>query len=223
MADNFHWAHCDAVRVFIQFDSEPRPLYLDIDRKEAFGGRLNRRSVTFSYRTMRDDATGQWLKAYYSFGELGVKEASDSKVSLLQITRLGQIRIWYQRITYGPEVDRPVSAYGDPGRISEVSEKMLKGQSIENTIKPTNVVKSTPPPLTCIRGLPLPGHLGQEAVIVVLYRSRKALQMLGCIPRSPSPAPLIRQEEQRISGIHDPAVKEEMKNLRVSLQTQIYR
>ncbi|KAI4152961.1 MAG: hypothetical protein L6R39_001708 [Caloplaca ligustica] len=39
-----------------------------------------------------------------------------------------------------------------------------------------------------MEGIPLPGKAGQRVKMNVLYRSKKTLQLLGCIPRSPSPA-----------------------------------
>ncbi|KAL8861387.1 MAG: hypothetical protein Q9178_002260 [Gyalolechia marmorata] len=105
---DFPFEDCDAVRVRVNYD-DCRAYYGDIKRKDALGGSQVQRSAWFN------------------------DESCDSKVSLGKIQRLGKIEITYQRIRYGEsyEYTPPI---GDT-YISEVSEKMLKGKSIQHSIR----------------------------------------------------------------------------------------
>ena len=80
-------------------------------------------------------------------------------------------------------------------------------------------------------GIPIPGDLGRPVWLNVIYRSKRklhrfwkfhccltygvgTLQMLGCIPRSPSPALL--STPSGAAGVESDDSKEELRRLRVS-------
>ncbi|KAL8811215.1 MAG: hypothetical protein Q9223_001068 [Gallowayella weberi] len=207
---NFDFAGCDAVRVKVGLDGD-KGYYMDIQATaDAFEVRLG---------TMRRwcPESGQWQRGSYSFGKLDIKEVSDSRVSREQISSLGSIRISYRRIYFGQTREaRTEAQYSTYKRVSEVSEKMLKGKSIQYSMKPIAFVK-THPPLPSVDGIPLPGDLGREVVVNVLYRSKSTLQMLGCIPRSPSPQPVLGSQNGRATTAADTNVKEELRTLRARL------
>lgn len=48
---------------------------------------------------------------------------------------LGQIQIRYQRVVFHGVRENQIRAYCIPDRVSEVSEKLLKGMSVEYTIE----------------------------------------------------------------------------------------
>ncbi|KAL8802904.1 MAG: hypothetical protein Q9182_003520 [Xanthomendoza sp. 2 TL-2023] len=206
---DFDFANCDAVRAKVNLDGDLRGWYQDLKPRDVFGGG---RQACLDTITRWCPEAGQWQKASYSFGKLDIKEASDSRVSREQISSLGSIRISFRRIYFGAPTE---GQYQTPQRISEVSEKMLKGKSIQHSIAPTAFVKGLPPPPT-VAAIPLPGDLGREVVVNVLYRSKSTLQMLGCIPRSPSPQPILRPQNGRATTVADTNVKEELRTLRVS-------
>ncbi|KAL8924276.1 MAG: hypothetical protein Q9172_002749 [Xanthocarpia lactea] len=129
---DFPFGDCDAVRVRVNYD-DSRAYYKDIKRKDALGGSRLQRSTGFTAISTYCPVTGQWQIGDLTFGELTIKESCDSKISLGEIQHLGKIEITYQRIRYGKSYE-----YTPPvrdGYISEVSEKMLKGKSIQHSIR----------------------------------------------------------------------------------------
>ncbi|KAL8678194.1 MAG: hypothetical protein Q9186_005448 [Xanthomendoza sp. 1 TL-2023] len=131
----------------------------------------------------------------------GDSRGCDSRVSLEQIKSLGSIRITYQRIYHGKIQQALTGArYSTYEPVSEVSEKILKGKSIQCSIIPTTFVESLPPQPT-VQAIPLRG----------------TLQMLGCIPRSPSPEPILGSRNGRATTAANTNVKEELRTLRARL------
>lgn len=62
------------------------------------------------------------------------EETSNSAVSPDESKNLGRIRVSYRRIKYGKRRDFTPTSRGTE-RVSEVSEKIFKGKSIDNTIE----------------------------------------------------------------------------------------
>ncbi|KAL9030410.1 MAG: hypothetical protein Q9196_001467 [Gyalolechia fulgens] len=208
---DFRFASSDAVRIMFTLDNMPRSYYEDVRRKDIRSG--EKRSVRLECMQKYCLRTHQWQRGHLSFGKLEIKETTDSAVSPNELKNLGRIRVSYQRIKYGQTRDQR-SIYHDTERVSEVSEKVLKGKSIENTIDSVNLVESAPPDRSYVEGLTLPGSAGEEVTVNFLYRSKRTLQMIGCIPRSPSPAPVNRSAEAPRSGTEF-SVQEELRTLRV--------
>ncbi|KAL8909988.1 MAG: hypothetical protein Q9171_004683 [Xanthocarpia ochracea] len=127
---DFSFGDCDAVRVTVSYD-DCRAYYDDIKRKDGLGGSPVQRSKCFTSIRTYCPVTGRWQIGDLNFGELTI--SGDSKVSLGKIQHLGKIVITYQRIRYGEsyEYTPPI----DDTCISEVSEKMLKGKSIQHSIR----------------------------------------------------------------------------------------
>ncbi|KAL8699240.1 MAG: hypothetical protein Q9224_001501 [Gallowayella concinna] len=168
------------------------------------------------------DSRGWYLDIKPSGAFGGGQEASDSRVSLEQIKSLGSIRITYQRIYHGKIQQAPTGArYSTYEPVSEVSEKILKGKSIQCSIIPTTFVESLPPRPT-VQAIPLRGTLGRKVVVNVLYRSKGTLQMLGCIPRSPSPEPILGSRNGRATTAANTNVKEELRTLRPAHDDDFY-
>ncbi|KAL8941400.1 MAG: hypothetical protein Q9211_001841 [Gyalolechia sp. 1 TL-2023] len=240
---DFRFASSDAVRIMFTLDNMPRSYYEDVRRRDIRSG--EKRSVRLECMQKYCLRTHQWQRGYLSFGKLEIKETTDSAVSPNELKNLGRIRVSYQRIKYGQTRDQR-SIYHDTERVSEVSEKVLKGKSIENTIEYVtppwkghcsprssfvNLVESAPPDRSYVEGRTLPGSAGEEVTVNFLYRSKSrrhifgklpsfltyrpgTLQMIGCIPRSPSPAPVNRSAEAPRSGTGF-SVQEELRTLRV--------
>ncbi|KAI4258817.1 MAG: hypothetical protein LQ352_001028 [Teloschistes flavicans] len=139
---SFHWASCAAVRVTIYFDGHAG-LFVDIDRKAV--------PATQTLATMLhyNPETRQWTHGRYMFGALDITETNDARISPQELKVLGRIRVRYQRIKYGQELS-PLSEadkaarYTKYERVSSVSEKILKGQSID-TLQMIGCIPSTSP------------------------------------------------------------------------------
>ncbi|KAL8674353.1 MAG: hypothetical protein Q9168_001213 [Polycauliona sp. 1 TL-2023] len=190
----FDFAYCDAVRVKAFYDTSNTYYYRDIKRRDS----AQIRSAYFTGMQTYCSETKQCHVGDLTFGELQMKDASDSAISLDQIKGLGNIRMSWQRICFGKE--EVCSEKVASKIISEVSEKVLKGKAIENTIKPQNLRLVSSVPSKYAEGIPLLGKLGREVYVDILYRSKRTLQMLGCIPRSPSPV-------QQTTTLGDVAIK----------------
>ncbi|KAL8734498.1 MAG: hypothetical protein Q9166_001398 [cf. Caloplaca sp. 2 TL-2023] len=200
---DFPFAGCDAVRVNAYFDGPSHGYYGDIKRTDAIAGG---RSIRFS--TMRSYCveTGQWQAAELSFGELRIQEASDPTISVRDVKDLGTIKVTWQRIYLGEDVVRDHHRDGYRG-ISEVSEKVLKGKAIENTIKKQSQDEH---PIS-LKAYATPVLIWSSALI----HGTGTLQMLGCIPRPASPEPLRERLGGSSTKIDDP--EEEKRVLRARL------
>ncbi|KAL8771325.1 MAG: hypothetical protein Q9209_003230 [Squamulea sp. 1 TL-2023] len=130
------------------------------------------------------------------------------------IELLGKIRVTLQRIYWGKKTERD-SVRDKP--ISEVTEKVLKGKAIENAIKLSNLqVLKEGPRFTDVEGIPLLGPMGRKVTVNILYRSKRTLQMLGCIPRSPPPVPVNTRLGGAVIKSDDP--QDELRILRVNIK-----
>ncbi|KAL8693643.1 MAG: hypothetical protein Q9218_001553 [Villophora microphyllina] len=223
---SFDLTGCDAVRMSVRFDNSGYNFIADISHEDA---RLGiRRDARRDSESRYNSKTGQWETAMFTFGKLDIselyhrataknylaygyseEESTESAISPEVLKGLGMIRISYRRIRYGRSYDNSASYSRGHARVSEVSEKTLKGQSIENTIDMTKVSASRKPQ-AYIEPIPVLGRLGQEVTMNIMYRSRRTLEMIGCIPsttrqssttqaaaRSPTAATLDVQGEMR--------------------------
>ncbi|KAL8650769.1 MAG: hypothetical protein Q9226_005006 [Calogaya cf. arnoldii] len=218
---NFKFANCDGVRVTFALDGSGRKYEGDIESTNAIGGSLENRTTYFGRVRKWCPQTGQFQVGDVTFGELKLHERSDATSSLKDIKGLGQLQVCWQRILFGNETTREHHKSGKEP-VSEVSEKVLKGKAIDTAIKfaPSSLFSNLQPLIGPIKytrkeGIILPGLLGKRVRLNILYRSKRTLQMLGCIPHSPSPAP-----SNRTSGavvIKPDDSKEELRLLRAQL------
>ncbi|KAL9060073.1 MAG: hypothetical protein Q9206_001202 [Seirophora lacunosa] len=111
----FEFGTCDAVRVEFCFDNMSPVYFVDIKREDA--------AVE----------TGVREQGQLTFAKLEIKEKSDLGIPPDTLADLGAIEVWYQRIWYGATRRCNLPRYDS--RISEVSEKTLKGRSIEHSIE----------------------------------------------------------------------------------------
>ncbi|KAL8721794.1 MAG: hypothetical protein Q9225_001594 [Loekoesia sp. 1 TL-2023] len=131
---DFDFATCDAVRLTVNLDAAVGQ-YLDIKRKDGLVEPGQKRSARLASIIRYSSKTGQWQKGALTFGKLEIKETSNSNPSPNDMKGLGQIQIRYQRVVFHGVRENQMMAYCIPDRVSEVSEKLLKGKSVENTIE----------------------------------------------------------------------------------------
>ncbi|KAI9868809.1 MAG: hypothetical protein M1813_004660 [Trichoglossum hirsutum] len=128
-----------------------------------------------------------WMDAKLAFGSLQIVEGGSEQTSSRLIRDLGTLSVRFRRVKTRK---RPEVILSNPRNmvVSEVSEKAIKGRAITNRVIPIEGVAGkgySPSGHTSISG----PH-GRSYYFKFHYRSRNVLQMLGCIPKSPSPAPI---------------------------------
>ncbi|KAF6237271.1 hypothetical protein HO173_004740 [Letharia columbiana] len=153
--------------------------------RESFS-RVYLRSHTFTGPKHFCKETGQWMQSDYSFGNLVLKETPDPGFSVKQAEDLGKIQITVERIKVEERQVAYVPSTIPIETINEVPEKALKGRSIETTVRLANT-RPTSASIHSHISKSISGEAGKPVVFNIYYRSRRALQMMGCIPRSPSP------------------------------------
>ncbi|KAL8841563.1 MAG: hypothetical protein Q9176_003185 [Flavoplaca citrina] len=167
---DFDFAECDAVRAKFFCDTSSSFLQADLRRIDIERGTVGRRTRSINSIISFCPSTGQWQQADLTFGELKIREASESRITLNDIKDLGRIQVVWQRIKWG-----------------------------QKTIQLDYYQVRQRPAETYVEGVPLRGLLGREVRLNILYRSKRTLQMLGCIPRTPSPTlQNSRVEEARV-------------------------
>ncbi|KAL8648283.1 MAG: hypothetical protein Q9226_006060 [Calogaya cf. arnoldii] len=183
LGPNFRFKKCDGVRVTYHLDGDEQEWQNTISSKDAIRGPFENRTLTFNCIRKYCHRTGQWQHGDLAFGELKIHERTDPVTSVNDVKGLGQIQIRWQRVHFGKET---VHEYNKNGTepVSEVSEKVLKGKAIDTAIK-----------------------FALPALNVF-----STLQMLGCIPPSPSPALL--NTPSGAAGVKPDDSKEELRRLR---------
>lgn len=172
----------------------------DLQRKSSQGG-----TVSHTFKSLRHfcKETGQWMRGDYSFGNLVLKETPDAGFSLKQAQDLGKIEVTITRIKM-QQRRAYVPSKKCIATINEVPEKALKGRPIETTVRMANARPTSGPSIHTEKAIPIGGEAGKPLVFNIYYRSRRALQMMGCIPRSPSPAIDISDDDA-----NEPVIKPE--------------
>lgn len=132
--------------------------------------------------------SGRWIKSDLMFGKLAIKESSRKKLSAEQIAKLGRIQVTLQRVERKKHSIPKAASMLSANAIKEVTEKNLKGRGVAHSVAMTNTRPVTAPAPIEYYHKELPGRAGKLLEYNILYRSKGTLQMLGCIPRSPSPA-----------------------------------
>ncbi|MCJ1434906.1 hypothetical protein MMC27_004276 [Xylographa pallens] len=87
---------------------------------------------------------------------------------------------------------RPDDYTQQSGGLDRVSKRLLKGKTVSNIIKSVAGPSCAAPLENSWCFASLSGQPGLPINFRILHRSRKTLQMLGCIPRTPSPQPSAR-------------------------------
>ncbi|KAK0510185.1 hypothetical protein JMJ35_007579 [Cladonia borealis] len=149
----------------------------------------------FDEFTHFSDKTGRWMKSEYSFNAFKLNESTCVDLAA-QVQDLGTIEISVQRVRLrhcSPSREEMIPVK----TITEVPERALKGKAIENNVKLTEGVPAKAPkrhnPAVCDT---ISGRKGILLVHKILYRSRRTLQMIGCIPPDPSSTPITIPEDQ---------------------------
>ncbi|MCJ1226737.1 hypothetical protein MMC12_003390 [Toensbergia leucococca] len=219
LTDTFSVGHCDAVKFQMSFDGGPCWDF-HIDLKSSV------RNVKFSYITEYCKKTGQWKDYDLSFGSLNIQETANSATQPAQTQNLRMIRVAVIRANkIIRQVPRSWSRLEKPQRISQVSEKTMKGKAIANTVDLVGGRLTAEPPPILYDHYPVSGPQGVPIYFNILYRLASALRMLGCIPRSPSPesdAPVIVDRKEKPTSLAnnsdtDADLHQEVKALRERL------
>ncbi|KAL8828045.1 MAG: hypothetical protein Q9191_002816 [Dirinaria sp. TL-2023a] len=114
------------------------------------------------------------------------KDQVGAKMDSSSIASLGKIEVNVRRVINMPPGPAIYLKSEQLHHISEVSEKMLKGKAITNTVECADPLPCSAPAYRHdYRHMSAPQ--GEPLVYTILYRSRRTLQMLGCIARTPSP------------------------------------
>ncbi|KAL9639196.1 MAG: hypothetical protein Q9164_001089 [Protoblastenia rupestris] len=166
LLDNYDTSHLkdeyDCVVVTIRFDGQERGRQLFLDKAHLNAERRAYRQpkAVFSANNTVNPITGETSRA---------EETTDKKVAPHQLKGLGSMKIIVQQVrrTKSNITFKENAAQGD--KIDEVSEKMLKGRAITNTI-----------------------------MFVKRWKVLMSLQSLGCIARSPTPEPELREEVKKL-------------------------
>ncbi|KAK5457984.1 hypothetical protein LTS15_004063 [Exophiala xenobiotica] len=143
----------------------------------------------FTRTPWKDESTGTWHNYEFEFGALGVGEESPlpADLSPSEIDLLGSLRFTVYR-GKPQKFDKPyVFDEEIPKIVTELPERLLKGKEIKNNVQFSSRTPTSPPSVQYDDYIPIKGKHGRPYEFVFLYRSRRILQNLGCIPRSPSP------------------------------------
>lgn len=183
-----------AIAVFYKFEPDDAPTF--------FPGRLpkcqashrngilsNEMESLCESARLKNTTTGKWNWHPFVFGALEMNDSvPEASLEPGKLENLGSIRVKVYR-AMPKELALPQVWNGKrPEALDKVSEKSLKGKAIENNVKiGARGTPARPPKISEYKWIPVPGEAGKIYRFNFLYRSRKILQSLGCIPRSPSP------------------------------------
>ncbi|KAI9882472.1 MAG: Structural maintenance of chromosomes protein 3 [Watsoniomyces obsoletus] len=153
---------------------------------------LNLKSVKYHCKQ-----SGLYKEADLAFGTAVVVEGSDSRqeFSPTDVKNLGKISLVLVRARQSRCSSSHHGLKAQDIKGLEVPEKILKGQTVTNVLKMVNE-KTIAEPLSNSYSTPIKGHHGRKFHVEIYYRSRRALQLLGCIPRDPSPPVLVEEEDE---------------------------
>ncbi|CAF9915506.1 MAG: hypothetical protein ALECFALPRED_010231 [Alectoria fallacina] len=183
----------DAVHIVIFYDGQKRGWYTDLTRATIVHERSKGKPAehTFSHVSNFCQETQQWKLGATSFGALDMKDTFDFHTSLSDVQNLGRIQVKVARVHRILRLTPIRATKGIQKPVTEVTEKILKGKAIANTVRVIDELPGSEPPPTQYDHRPIYGEHGQPLIFNIFYRSRHTLQTLGCIPRTPSPEPEI--------------------------------
>lgn len=181
----------DAVHITIYYDGQARGWYTDLTVATILleWSKGKPAEHTFSHVSNFCQVTQQWKQGATSFGALDTKETIDSQTSLSDVQNLGRIQVEVGRVHRIPRSTPIRATKASQKPVTEVTEKILKGKAIANTVRVIDELPGREPPPNEYKHRPIHGEHGLPLIFNIFYRSRHTLQMLGCIPRTPSPEP----------------------------------
>ncbi|MCJ1483974.1 hypothetical protein MMC06_004142 [Schaereria dolodes] len=181
LTSTFLMGNCDGVKISMKFDGGTEWHHFISRLQHVSGPHLA--VATFTFFPEYDENLKQWTRGEFSFGRLDTLESNHTIHSLADVQELGMIQVTCERVFRRKRPIPYFPALQNHKTITEVSEKMLKGKAIANTVR-TGVV---PQPETKYEYMPVAAPAGDPVYFQLLYRSRYALQMIGCIPQNSSP------------------------------------
>lgn len=185
LTKDFEFGESQGTSVGIAFDGDPKPWYSAL-KKKAW---LLSRSGTFYFSNLVTycAASSSWKQTDFMFRGLDITESTNTRIQSAQLKALGQIQLTIQRTDVGNLlIPRPFPKK-QLSRVAEVSEKTLKGSAISSTVSFTNEKRVAEPQAVKETMVAIPGPLGEPSYFTILYRSKRTLQILGCLQRTPSP------------------------------------
>ncbi|KAK2763972.1 hypothetical protein FQN54_009591 [Arachnomyces sp. PD_36] len=149
-----------------------------------------------------------WVERKYKFSNISFRHSSDEDKSNTKVAPdIGTLRIkaWPSRL-----IRKEARAIGDKFvPQGGVSEKSAKGQAVSHAVSLATAQAVDRTQKTWVgKGI----DTEPVAVFVFRYRSKKALQDLMIIPRSPSPPP--PPEERPVDQLSEEEVREQLRRLR---------
>ncbi|KAI9695580.1 MAG: hypothetical protein M1836_006420 [Candelina mexicana] len=159
--------------------------------------------------------TGSRKQRDFGFGRLEILDVEEPQPDPVKTMQIGTISVHVTRVTKKRRA-KPKMLRGDGTmETRQASEISLKGKDIQTSVTYLNERDATTPALTKYIYIPLPTWKGTLMAFRFLYRSRSALQAIGCIPPDPgspimlqdgletesSCAPTRDQEESELSAI----------------------
>ncbi|KAI9882473.1 MAG: protein kinase rio1 [Watsoniomyces obsoletus] len=194
LSSEFGYYSANSVAASFQVDNHDRQQFLV--GRYPFGV-----SVEVSSQQYLCKQSSLYKEADLAFGTVVLVDGEDSgqTFSRSQINNLGRISVSFRRSwairrwsvsrMAAREIDGP-----------ELPEKLLKGQAVTNVLKMVNE-RTIAQPTFNWQSSPIHGYYGREFQVHIYYRSRRALQTLGCIPRDVSPPILVEEEPAQAAGV----------------------
>ncbi|KAL6713429.1 hypothetical protein ACLMJK_008894 [Lecanora helva] len=196
----------DMVRLSVIVDGMELEMVFNFTRREIERCLLRGKPRVYIFKNLLNfcPETGQYMHCHYSFGALETKEIANTNFSGDRLDTLGRIQVKVQRMKHRKlKTVKPPPMITIEPTIEELPEKSLKGRDISNVIKTVNARPCTPPE---------PQY--DDLTPISIKKST-----LGCIPRSPSPAVEISDDElsSRSPEATQDSVHQEVRDLRARL------
>ncbi|KAJ9500418.1 hypothetical protein H2202_004213 [Exophiala xenobiotica] len=192
----------------------------------------------FTRTPWKDESTGTWHNYEFEFGALGVGELIKpfmqreetplpADLSPSGIDLLGSLRFTVYR-GKPQKFDKPyVFDEEMPKIVTELPERLLKGKEIKNNMQFSSRTPGSSPSVQYHDYIPIKGNNGRPYEFVFLYRSRRILQNLGCIPRSPSPPPdatiMLQRTEDMLRISKQQARERNLRIIELEIQEKLAR
>ncbi len=130
----YDFGRCDGLKVQLSFDGGDRIWLGFISKSDTLQNQANG-IYRFQNFTVFDPATQQWRNSNLCFAEVKLKEGHGAEqASLKSLSKLGTIKVRVVRVHRKKRA--PCEGRRDGfTEVSEVSEKLLKGKAITNSVK----------------------------------------------------------------------------------------
>ncbi|KAL8684865.1 MAG: hypothetical protein Q9224_006093 [Gallowayella concinna] len=216
--------HCEIKRT-MGFKSESIVLYVFTDGRCATSVVLQAAQIRASHCVYTDTLAGQtrkvndhWVFRPFVFSEIKhVEEATRQTINKHKRDRLGTIEVQAHHVKAKPHVTaaNQWDEANMPNQLLTLSEKELKGSNLTHSAKyvggsfkqvaflaytyPSYGAKKIVAALRTVELDYIDGFNSPFAIIRFKYRSKKALQSMLLIPRTPSPVPLEQRPVESMS------------------------